>query len=139
MLTKLTSVCVAVHDLQEAIDRYCELFGLQLMKPISAPTQLGFRNAWLGNGKDAFIEILESTDPKSAVARFLDSRGEGIYLVEFDVDDLPETVRHVRAKGGRITGIPDGEDPTPETRGVWVHPSSTRGVFMGIHPPGAPD
>ena len=137
MLRKLASVCIAVNDVQEAVDLYCKMFDLQLMKPVYESREYGFRSAWVGNGQDAFIELLEPTDPSSAVGRFLESRGEGVYLVEFDVDDLGEAVSHVRANGGRVTGIPEGEDPGPETHGVWVHPATTRGVFIGIHPPSA--
>ena len=55
----------------------------------------------LGNGEDAFLELLEPTDPNSAVARFLKSHGEGVYLVSFNVENLEEAVKQVRANGGR--------------------------------------
>ena len=137
MLKKLTNYSIAVNDIQDAIDLYSKMFDLKLMRPISLPSQLGFRTAWLGNGEDEFIELLEPTDSNAALARFLKSRGEGVYLVCFDVDDLTAAVRHVRANGGRITGLPEGEDPGPETKVLWVHPATTKGVFVQLQLPGA--
>ena len=135
MLQKLSSVCIAVNNLQDGIDQYQKLFNLELMIPVSESKEFGFRNAWLGNGTDAFIEILEPTDPDNAISRFLKNKGEGIYLIEFDVDNVPEAASHIKANGGRLTGIPQGQEPSPETRNFWVHPASAKGVFIGIHAP----
>ena len=135
MLQKLSSVCIAVNNLQDGIDVYQKLFNLELMKPVSESKEFGFRNAWLGNGTDAFIEILEPTDPDNAIGRFLKTKGEGIYLIEFDTDNVPEAAKHIKANGGRVTGIPEGQEPTSETQNFWVHPASAKGVFIGIHPP----
>ena len=135
MLQKLSSVCIAVNNLQDGIDVYQKLFNLELMKPVSESKEFGFRNAWLGNGTDAFIEILEPTDPDNAIGRFLKTKGEGIYFIEFDTDNVPEAERHIKANGGRVTGIPEGQEPTSETQNFWVHPTSAKGVFIELHPP----
>ena len=135
-MRKLTNVAIAVKDIQEGIDHYCKVFGVQHMGPIGQPSPYGFRNAWLGDGEKAFIELLESVEPDSIVDRFIKRRGEGIYMVSFDVDNLTEAVRYVRANGGRVTGLPEGEDPKPDTKFVWVHPSTTKGAFIEMHPPG---
>ena len=137
MLEKLNNLTVAVNDIQEGIDLYCKMFDQQLMEPISAPSKYGFRTAWLGNGEDAFLELLEPTDPNSAVARFLKSHGEGVYLVSFNVENLEEAVKQVRANGGRITGLAEGEEVKPDTESVWVHPASTKGVLIGLQRSGA--
>ena len=137
MLNKLTNFSIAVNSIDEAAEVYGKLFGLEVMRPAGPPSQYGFRAAWLGNGRDAFIELLEPTDGEGAIARFLKSRGEGVYLVSFDVDDLAGAVRHVRANGGRITGLSADEDPGPDTQVVWVHPATTKGVFIQLQRPGA--
>ena len=136
MLDKLTNFTIAVRSIDEAAEYYAKLFGVELTMPKLPPSRYGFRAAWMGNGRDAFIELLEPSDPDSAVARFLESRGQGVYMVSFDVPDLAEAVRHVRANGGRITGIPEDEEPGPDTNVVWVHPDTTMGVFMQLQRPG---
>ena len=132
MINKLSFVCIAVNNLQEATGRYIDLFGLKVMQPPNDSTRFGFRNTFLGNGKGPVVELLEPIDPDSAVAKFLKSRGEGVYLITFEVDDLREAVREVRAKGGRITGIDEDEEPGPTIDAVWVHPKSTHGVFIEL-------
>ncbi len=59
-----------------------------------------------------------------------------MYLVSFDVSDLAEAVRHIRANGGRIAGIPEGEEPGSATNVVWVHPATTMGVYIQLQRPG---
>ena len=137
MLSKLTNFSIAVSSIDEAAELYAGMFGLRIMRPTGPESQYGFRAAWIGNGRDAFIELLEPTDPNGAIGRFLKSRGEGVYLVSFDVDDLAESVRHVRGKRRPRTGLPPDEDPGPDTNVVWVHPATTRGVFIQLQRPGA--
>ena len=36
----------------------------------------------------AFDELLEATNPDSAIAKFIDKKGEGIHHVAFDVEDI---------------------------------------------------
>ena len=132
MLKQMTHVSVAVNDIHEGIDLYSKLFNIKLVRPIGEPSPYGFRAAWLGDESGAFIEILEPTEPDSAVARFLKARGEGLYLVGFGVENLASSVEHVRSQGGRITGIPEGEDPGPDARVAWVHPASTKGVLVEL-------
>ena len=56
--------------------------------------------------------------------------------VSFDVPDLAAAVRHVRANGGRVTGVPEGEEPGPDSNVVWVHPTTTMSVFIQLQRPG---
>ena len=132
MSTDLSFVCIAVYDLQEATDRFCTLYNLQVMQPPNDNTQFGYRNTFLGNGTRAIIELLEPLGDDSHVRKFLEARGEGVYLITLELDDLVDTVKNVRSQGGRITGIPEDEDPTPSTDYVWVHPSSSHGVFVEL-------
>tara|TARA_Y100000294_G_scaffold132454_1_gene124953 strand:+ start:5790 stop:6206 length:417 start_codon:yes stop_codon:yes gene_type:complete len=136
MLDKLTNFSIAVNSIDEAADHYAKMFGLEMMIPKGEPSAFGFRAAWIGNGKDAFIELLEPSDETGAMARFLKSKGQGVYLVAFDVPDLVKAVRHVRANGGRVMGVPEGEDPSADTNVVWIHPATTMGVYVQLQRPG---
>ena len=136
MLDKLTNFSIAVNSIDEAADHYAKIFGLEMMIPKGEPSAFGFRAAWIGNGKEAFVELLEPSDDTGAMARFLKSKGQGVYLVAFDVPDLAEAVRHVRANGGRVMGVAEGEDVGPDTNVVWIHPATTMGVYVQLQRPG---
>ena len=124
---------VAVTNLEEGIKLYEEMFGLKQMRPIQ-DTRWGFRNTMMGDGKTSFIEIIEPSNPDSALARFMKERsrpqnphGEGVYILGVDVDDLEATVQNIRDKGGKVTQEPESPDV------AWVHPLSTRFAFIELH------
>jgi predicted enzyme related to lactoylglutathione lyase len=133
LLKKLSYFSVAVTDLEESIKQYEDLLGLKQMTEI-VDTRWGFRNAMLGNGEEAWIELISPSDENSALARHMRERsrpqnpdGEGIYLVGFDVDDIEEVVTNVKDKGGRIAQ----EDESPKS--AWVHPLSMRYAFIELN------
>ena len=60
----------------------------------------------MGDGQKAFIEIIEPTNPNSALSRFMEERarpqnphGEGVYIIGVDVDDLEATIKNIRYFG----------------------------------------
>src|ERR1700733_11125845 len=76
------------------------------------------------------IELLESSEPDSVIARFIDKRGEGLHHVAVKVPDLAATVERLRAQGARLLN-----EPRAGAGGhlyVFVHPSSTGGVLLEL-------
>jgi len=95
VLGDIVELSVAVRNLDAAVERYTRLFGLKVHRR-GASEEFGFKNAILPTGI-GHIELLQPTDPTKALARFLDKHGEGVYLVGFEVRDIPEAVTHLRA------------------------------------------
>ena len=80
------------------------------------------------------LELLESTDPDSPIARFLAKRGEGLHHICFQVDDIAEELRRLRAAGVRLI------DEVPRTGAdqclvAFIHPSATGGVLVELAQP----
>jgi predicted enzyme related to lactoylglutathione lyase len=132
MATRLKYFSVAVTDIHAAIKLYQELLGLKQMTEIKE-THWGFRNTMMGDGQQAFLELIEPVDPKSALARFMKERsglsnppGEGVYIIGLEVDDLRSALERVRGKGGKVTQEPQ----TPNA--AWVHPLSLRHVLIEL-------
>lgn len=122
MLGDVVELSVAVRDLDEAVERYTRLFGLKVHRR-GESKEFGFRNAILPLGI-GHIEFLEPTDTTKHVARFLDKHGEGVYLVGFEVKDIPKAVAHLRGQGVRVDhGRADV---------AWVHPRDAHGVFVEL-------
>ncbi len=75
--------------------------------------------------------MLEPTSPDSAIAKFLDKRGEGLHHVALQVDDLSATVERLKASGTRLIS-----DEIKVGAGghlyVFVHPSSAGGVLLEL-------
>jgi len=122
MLGDVIELSIVVRDLEEAAARYGDLYGLKVNYRQES-VEFGFKNAILPLGK-GHIELMQPTDPDKAVGRFLDKHGEGVYLVGFEVDDVPGAVGQLREKGVRVA------QPTPESQLAWVHPAESHGVFV---------
>ena len=122
MLVDVIELSVVVRDLEAACAKFEKLFGLAVHKR-SESKDFGFKNAILPTGI-GHIEFLEPTDKGKAVGKFLERKGEGVYLVGFECDDVPKAVAHLRASGIRVDQRDD--------RIAWVHPGDTNGLFVEL-------
>lgn len=130
IVTGLSHVGHAVRNLEKAVKRYAELFGLKpLPQGVRTFPELGIRGSWLPIG-DNFIELFEPTDPNKVVGRFVEQHGEGIYAFVLLVDDVDASVARLRARGAEIF-----ESPTPPElpfKRAFIRRSSMKGVLIGI-------
>jgi methylmalonyl-CoA epimerase len=88
------------------------------------------RTAFLAVG-DSNLELLEPTSPDSAVARFIEKRGEGIHHICLRVDDLEAHLRRLQAAGYRLIN----PHPVPGAHGsrvAFLHPSAGNGVLIEL-------
>ncbi len=136
MNTEFSYFSIAVKNLNEATDLYTKMLGLEVMEQPEKSTEFGFLASRLGANGTGFLELLEPINENSAVSRFIETRGEGVYMISLEVENLRETVKQVRLSGGRITGIGETEEPSADTPSVWVHPMSSKGVFIELRQAG---
>jgi catechol 2,3-dioxygenase-like lactoylglutathione lyase family enzyme len=104
---QLMQVCIVVHDLEEATQRYCDLFGMQ-MPEIRAgemdalfngkPTKLTRRVCGFQMGS-VQLELLEPGPEPSTWREFLDTKGEGVHHIGFAVPDLTESLDALAERG----------------------------------------
>ena len=118
-------ISVVVRDLEAAVKRYGELFGLTVHTR-SESKEFGFKNAILPLGK-GHLELMQPTDPNKPVGKFLAKKGEGVYLIGFDTEDVAGGVKHLKAQGARV------DDRRPDI--AWVHPGETNGLFVELRKP----
>ncbi|MDR3309177.1 MAG: methylmalonyl-CoA epimerase [Tannerella sp.] len=77
------------------------------------------------------IELLEPTSEDSAVARFIEKRGEGIHHIAFAVPDVQSALTEVEAKGVQLID----KAPRSGAEGLsiaFLHPKSTHGVLTEL-------
>ena len=129
MFSKIRAVHVAVKNVEEAARQYTDSFGLQVSQSETLPA-LGIKNALFPIG-DAAIELIEPLDPEQGpVAKFLQSRGEGIYMIALEVEDIDSAVQSLEEKGVRLLSV----DAESRAKGipVFIHPQSTRGLLIEL-------
>ena len=51
---------------------------------------------------DSEVELLESTEPDSPVAKYIDARGEGLQHIAFRVENIEEALAELKAKRVRL-------------------------------------
>lgn len=83
---------------------------------------------------DIRLELLEPTDPASAVAKFLENRGEGLHHLAFTVENIQERIAELQQEGLRMI------DETPrqgahQMQIAFVHPKSTHSVLTELCQP----
>jgi methylmalonyl-CoA/ethylmalonyl-CoA epimerase len=118
---------IAVPALDEAIATY-EALGFRVEKTHDVPTEK-VRAAFLPVG-ESHLELLEPTDPSSAIARFLEKRS-GLHHVCVLVDDLDAALAGMEARGVPLL------DDKPRVgaggcRVAFVHPKGAGGVLLEL-------
>ncbi|GAB4239918.1 MAG: methylmalonyl-CoA epimerase [Acidobacteriota bacterium] len=90
----------------------------------------GVKVATLRAGETS-IKLLEPLDEKGPVAKFLESRGEGIYHLALVVENLNEVLDRLRKANVKMLEERIGEE-TDGLRMVFIHPHSTGGVLLAL-------
>jgi methylmalonyl-CoA/ethylmalonyl-CoA epimerase len=129
MLTKINHVAVAVKDLDRAAAFYREVLGLDLtgVEVVSAQkTKVGFFRIGESN-----IELVQPAEPGSPLDNFLETKGQGIHHICFEVDDIEAEITALLEKGATMI------DPKPRpgahgSRVAFIHPKSSNGVLIEL-------
>jgi methylmalonyl-CoA/ethylmalonyl-CoA epimerase len=86
MIKKIEHIGIAVKSLQNSNDLFKKLFGNDHYKVESVESE-GVSTSFFQLGETK-IELLEATNPESAIAKFIDKKGEGIHHIAYEVDDI---------------------------------------------------
>ena len=137
MITDIRYNAVMVEDLEEGVQVWKNLFGLEALNEAST-NQFGVRSVMLGHNGKPVIEIMTPGGPNAPLARMMEERknprnpkGEGIYMMALEVDDLDATIKQIESTGGRVTRE-EGSSTV-----AWVHPLSARMVFIELQQRGS--
>jgi methylmalonyl-CoA epimerase len=129
MIKKIDHIAIAVRNLDEALKLYDTLFGARPSKIEIIPQQ-GVKAALLPMGQGSEIELLEPIDPQSGVAKFIESRGEGIHHICLEVDDVDRELGTLANKGVQL--IDKQGRPGLAGKVGFLHPKSAQGVLIEL-------
>ncbi len=127
MIRKVDHIGIAVSNLDEALKLYRDTLGLKVEHVEDFE---GMKIAFIPIG-DTEFELLQPTDPNSALAKFLEKRGEGVQHVAIRVDDVQKSLEELKGKGLQVID----QKPRPGAGGAKIaffHPKSTMGVLLEI-------
>jgi methylmalonyl-CoA/ethylmalonyl-CoA epimerase len=128
-LTEVDHVAIAVRDLDSAIDWYKQTFGATVSYRETVERD-GVEEALLSVA-DSYIQLLTPTRDDSPVAKYLETRGEGLHHVGYRVDDCAEALAQAVAAGARAIDA----EPRPGSRGTkvaFLHPKTAFGTLIEL-------
>jgi len=131
LITKIDHIGLAVKSIDEAVKLYTDALGLEVSE-IEIIAAQKVRTAIIPIGESK-IELLESTDPESVIAKHIEKRGEGLHHLALEVSDIEEVLARLKAKGIPLV------DETPRigvnnTRIAFLHPKETKALIAARRP-----
>jgi methylmalonyl-CoA epimerase len=128
-LTEVDHVAIAVRDLDAAVAWYQETFDATVAHR-EVVERDGVEEALLAVA-DSYIQLLTPIRDSSPVAKFLESKGEGIHHVGYRVADCGAALSQAVSAGARAIDA----EPRPGSRGTTVaflHPKTAFGTLIEL-------
>ena len=97
---KVDHIGIAVSDLSAAKKLYEEILGLKVEGEEVVEEQK-VKTVFIPVG-DSEIELLESTSPDGAIAKFIEKRGQGIQHIALRVDNIEKALEECKAAGIKL-------------------------------------
>jgi methylmalonyl-CoA/ethylmalonyl-CoA epimerase len=128
-MNKIEHIGIAVNSVKSAGDVYQKLLNTTIYKTEEVASE-GVLTAFLQSGPNK-IELLEATNTDSAIAKFLDKKGEGIHHVAFAVTDIIAEMARLKAEGFIL--LNDAPKRGADNKLVcFVHPKSANSVLIEL-------
>ena len=127
--TRIHHIALVVNDLDEALEFWRDGLGLKVASVEDVPDQRA-TVAFLSAG-DQELELVKPTDEHSGTARYLQEHGPGMHHICLEVDDLAESLEHLRSMQVELIN----DEPIVGAGGkliAFIHPKSTHGVLVEL-------
>lgn len=126
---KIEHIGIAVKDLEKAEKIFSDLFKKTPYKRETVESEAVTTSFYqLGESK---VELLEATKETSAIAKFLDKRGDGLHHIAVEVEDIHSEMERLQTAGYRLLN----EKPKKGADNKWVcfiHPKDCGGVLLEL-------
>lgn len=127
-MRKIEHIGIAVKDLDTANQNYKKLFKAAPYKLETVESEFVSTSFFhIGETK---IELLQATSDQSAIAKYIEKRGEGIHHIAYDVEDISAERDRLISEGFQAIGdIKQGAD---NKLVCFFHPKSANGVLIEL-------
>lgn len=95
---RIAHLGIAVSDLTQARTFYTDMLGLSIDHEEMVDE---LKTAFVPLGQTN-LELIQDTESDGVIARHIDKRGEGIQHVAFEVEDIDQALKELKAKGVRL-------------------------------------
>ena len=126
---KLDHVVIATQDLEDALRLWDRNVGLKPDASLNKPLGSGFKVARLPIG-DSFLELVQPVAQEGRFYEQVQERGEGLFSISIQVDDLDNAVAYLRGKDIKVS---DPETSIwPGARLARINREYTHGVSIQL-------
>lgn len=128
-LNKIEHLGIAVKDLTHSEKLFEMLLGSASYKREEVASEQVI-TSFFRNGESK-IELLQATGTESAIAKFIEKKGEGIHHIAFDVTDIHAEISRLKAAGFQFISETPKEGADNKLI-VFLHPKSTNSVLVEL-------
>ncbi len=129
MIKKIEHIGIAVKNLENSNQLFQKLFGKDHYK-VEAVESEGVSTSFFMLGETK-IELLQATTPDSAIAKFIEKKGEGIHHIAYEVDDINAEMVRLKNEGFDILNK-EPKQGADNKLICFLHPKSTNGVLVEL-------
>ena len=125
-ITHIEHIGIAVKSIEEQLPYYEGVLGLKCYN-IETVEDQKVKTAFFKVGGTK-IELLEPTGPDSTIAKFIESRGEGVHHIAYATKSVKEALKKAEEKGVQLID----KEPRKGAEGLniaFLHPRSTGRVL----------
>lgn len=129
MIARINHIGIAVKSVDDAVKVYTDVLGLKV-ENIEVIADQNAKTAIIPVGESK-IELIESTDPEGAIAKFIESRGEGLHHLALEVSNIKDALSTLVDRGVVLID----EKPrkgVQNTDIAFLHPRSTGRVLIEL-------
>ncbi len=126
-IKRVEHIAIAVHDIQESKSMLEETFGLEL----EFEEQIGSSKLAMYPVGETYLELLQTVEPGSWLGEWLAEKGQSLFHICFEVEDIDDALDELRQKGVKLLN----ETPQPGHGGsriAFLDPQSTGNVLIEL-------
>ena len=131
-IKRVEHIAIAVNDMDEQRRNLEHIFGFQQ----EYEEQIGQTKLAMFPVGETYIELLQAVGPESKVGDWVRERGQSLFHLCFEVEDIDAALQELKDKGVKLL------DKTPRTghggsRIAFINPESTGDILIELTEPPA--
>lgn len=128
-MLKIEHIGIAVKNIAESVKLFEALLNAPSYKTEIVESEK-VTTAFFKIGESK-IELLEASSPESAIAKFVEARGEGLHHIAFEVKNIEKEMARLKEKGFQL--LRDKPFRGADNKMVcFIHPKSCNGVLVEL-------
>ncbi|MES2480101.1 MAG: methylmalonyl-CoA epimerase [Bacteroidota bacterium] len=128
-MVRIEHIGIAVNDLKASIELYEQLLNTPCYKTEAVESEF-VETAFFKVG-DSKIELLEASNPDSAIAKFIAKKGQGIHHIAYEVENIHAEMKRLEALGFELLNK-EPKRGADNKLVCFLHPKTSGGVLVEL-------